>query len=83
MEKEEITITTNTERVCKTNLNRALRDGKFDIQKLLEVLELDLRVVANDLDFAVETGDDEIAKKTVTKAASQIWFAYLHAKGGK
>jgi len=83
MEKEEITITTNTERVCKTNLNRALRNGEIDIQKLLEVLELNMKTIADDLAFAVEEGDDEIAKKTITGAASKLWFAYLHAKGGK
>lgn len=74
--EENITITTDTSRVCRTNLNRALKDGQFDVQKLFELLELDLNLIARNIEFAAQEKDDTIATKTITSVASKLWYIY-------
>ena len=73
---EDITVSTNIGRVCRTNLNRALKDGQFDVQKLFELLELDLNLIARNIEFAAQEKDDTIATKTITSVASKLWYIY-------
>lgn len=80
MEENNITFTTQVERVCKSNLNRALREGKFDIQKLFELLELDLNQIARNIEFGAQEKDDTVAMKTITSVASKLWYIYTLMK---